>query len=82
MCQQPVCRCGFDSCLNGGVFMASTCSCVCPAQYTGQRCNSLITTTPQTTTTTTTRNPCAQQLPCLNGAKQSAVTCRCECKSY
>jgi hypothetical protein len=77
MCGQPICRCGFDSCLNGGIFMASTCTCSCPTQFNGARCENMITTT---TRPTTTVSQCSQLLPCLNGAKQSPVTCKCECK--
>ena len=81
MCQQPICKCGFDSCLNGGFFSASTCSCICPTQYTGIRCDNLIaaTTLKATSTTTTTKSACAMQLTCLNGGKLNAVTCNCEC---
>jgi hypothetical protein len=45
MCNQPICKCGYDSCLNGGSFIPSTCSCICSFQYTGFRCNTLIPTT-------------------------------------
>ena len=76
-CQQVICKCGFDSCLNGGVFSPSTCTCACSPQYTGIRCETLISTT--TATTTTSVNKCIQQLPCLNGGKQNQVTCSCEC---
>ena len=31
-------------------------------------------------TVETTKLKCLQQLPCLNGAKQNPVTCKCECK--
>ena len=45
MCNQPICKCGYDSCLNGGLFISNACSCVCSFQYTGFRCNTLIPTT-------------------------------------
>ena len=78
MCQQPICKCGFDSCLNGGFFLASSCVCICPSQYTGIRCDSLITTT---TTLATTTKKCALQLPCMNGAVQDPITCNCKCNN-
>ena len=81
MCQQAICKCGFDSCLNSGIFIANSCSCFCPAQYTGTRCESLVTASSTTTNAilTTTTSACSL-LPCLNGAKQNTVTCKCECK--
>jgi hypothetical protein len=74
MCNQPICKCGFDSCLNGGFFMASSCSCICSSQYSGVRCENLILTT----TVATTKAACTI-LPCLNNAKQNQATCKCEC---
>ena len=74
MCNQVICKCGFDSCLNGGFFVAPSCSCICPSQYTGVRCENLISTPIATTTRTT-----CVLLPCLNNAKQNQATCKCEC---
>ena len=77
MCNQPICKCGFDSCLNGGFFFAGGCSCICPTQYTGIRCDTLA---PATTvvTTTTTANVCTLK-QCLNGGKFNQTSCLCEC---
>ena len=75
-CQHVICKCGFDSCLNGGLFSSSTCSCSCSNQFSGLLCETLISTT---TTTTTTKKVCTQILQCMNGGKQSDVTCACEC---
>jgi hypothetical protein len=74
-CNHVICKCGFDSCLNGGLFSLFTCSCSCPTQFRGIRCETLISTT----TTTTVKRLCAQQLQCMNGGKQSDITCACEC---
>ena len=90
MCQQSICKCGFDSCLNGGLFIASTCSCICPLSYTGSRCDNLIYTTTTTKTTTTTITTTTTTLsmtttvtcpilPCQNGAKINLKTCKCDC---
>ena len=75
MCNEPVCRCGFDSCLNGGFFSSATCTCICPAQFNGIRCENLLTTL----ASTTTAQKCAFQLPCQNGARFNTNTCKCEC---
>lgn len=72
MCQMPICKCGFDSCLNGGQFASPICSCICPNQFTGRRCDIFLTTT--------STYSCALKLSCLNGAKQNPITCKCECK--
>jgi hypothetical protein len=72
MCGLPICKCGFDSCLNGGQFLPLLCICVCINQYTGRRCDSFMTTTP-----TTTKFVCTQK--CLNGAKFNSISCKCEC---
>lgn len=77
MCQQPICKCGFDSCLNGGQFVASMCSCLCPAQFKGVRCETSVTTT---TTTTSTKILCPQILTCTNSGKFNNQTCKCDCK--
>lgn len=79
MCNQPICKCGFDSCLNGGFFFEAQCSCICPTQFIGTRCETPIV---QTTTLapTTTVQKCAIQLPCLNGAKLNQATCKCDCE--
>ena len=45
LCNQPICECGFDSCLNGGTFNNLSCTCNCPAQFYGQRCSNPVTTT-------------------------------------
>ena len=79
LCSQPICKCGFDSCLNGGVFISSSCLCACPVQYTGIRCENLTVTT---TTTTVATKKCSVQLPCMNGAKQNPSTCNCDCKYH
>ena len=81
MCNQTICKCGFDSCLNGGFFYEASCLCICPNQFTGIRCDNL-TSTAQTTTTITTKKTCPQQLQCLNGAKQNTVTCNCDCMKH
>lgn len=77
MCNMVVCRCGFDTCLNGGFFISSSCSCICPPQYTGIRCDFLAPVA--ITTTTTTPPPCINKLPCLSGGKLNLVTCNCDC---
>ena len=76
MCQQPICKCGFDSCLNAGQFVASLCSCLCPVQFRGDRCETSVITT---TTTTSSKTACAQSLTCLNGGKLNNRTCTCDC---
>jgi hypothetical protein len=78
MCNMVVCRCGFDTCLNGGFFISSSCSCICPPQYTGIRCD-FSAPFVITTTTTTTAPPCINKLPCLSGGKLNLVTCNCDC---
>jgi len=82
MCNQPECKCGFDSCLNGGYFYAATCTCFCATGFTGTICEtSLAATTPTTTTNapTTTTTACPQSMSCQNGAKQSRTSCKCDC---
>jgi hypothetical protein len=76
MCQQPICKCGFDSCLNGGQFVPSLCSCLCTAQFKGNRCETSLVTT---TTTTSLQITCAPNLSCLNGGKLNNKTCSCDC---
>ena len=76
MCEQIICKCGFDSCLNDGKFIASNCSCACQAQYTGTRCENLITTTK---TLLSLKQRCNFGLECLNGGKLNLKTCTCEC---
>ena len=92
MCQQPICKCGFDSCLNGGFFNEKTCLCECPEHYTGNRCDifkkTFISTLQTTTLTSNFHLPdstsflsrCPKKLACLNGAQQNHITCQCECK--
>jgi hypothetical protein len=75
MCNEPICRCGFDSCLNGGFFSGAACSCICSSQFTGTRCENLVSTT----ASTSTAQRCAFQLPCQNGARFNTNTCKCEC---
>ena len=75
MCNEPICRCGFDSCLNGGFFSGATCSCICSSQFTGTRCENLVSTT----ASTSTAQRCAFQLPCQNSARFNTNTCKCEC---
>ena len=79
MCNQIICKCGFDSCSNGGTFISSACVCLCAAQYVGDRCDNLVTTTKATTLTSMN---CTEKLPCLNGAKYNELTCKCECKRF
>jgi hypothetical protein len=71
MCNEPICKCGYDSCLNGGLFVPSSCSCICRDPYNGYRCESLITST---------NRPCAIK-SCNNGGKLNANSCSCECKN-
>ena len=85
MCKLPVCKCGFDSCLNGGTFDSNTCQCNCPVMYTGNRCDVLIkvitsTFTSFSTKIKTTTRICLQKLNCINGAQLNDLTCKCECK--
>ena len=42
LCNQTICRCGIDSCLNNGVFNDALCTCKCPIQFGGQRCEKII----------------------------------------
>jgi hypothetical protein len=72
LCNQPICKCGFDSCLNGGFFLASSCSCICHSQYRGVRCENSIISTNNT-------KECPE-LDCFNGAKINKETCKCDCK--
>ncbi len=78
MCNQTICRCGFDSCLNGGFFYEPSCLCICPTQFVGIRCDNLTTTQP----TTTVKISCPVKLDCLNGALQNPKTCKCECNIF
>lgn len=78
MCNKDICKCGFDSCSNGGIFLSSSCSCVCPvSQYTGIRCETIMAVT----TSTTTSKPSCSMISCLNGGKLNSITCKCECKN-
>ena len=70
-CKQTICQCGFDTCLNGGTFLPSTCSCKCEAQYGGTRCDTLLATTKA-------KVGC-QAIPCQNGGKKNETNCQCEC---
>jgi hypothetical protein len=65
MCQAPICTngCGYDTCLNGGTFDATKCSCTCPAPWAGKTCE----------------NQCATTLSCKNGASFNGKTCVCDC---
>lgn len=65
MCNHPACSCGIDTCLNGGFFDASTCSCKCPANFYGRVCESFST--------------CGTILTCQNFGNFNATSCRCEC---
>jgi hypothetical protein len=76
MCNLPICKCGFDSCLNGGQFIPSLCLCLCQPEYKGVRCE--ISATTLLTTATSTKNAC-QNLKCTNGGKFNENTCSCEC---
>jgi hypothetical protein len=81
MCNLPICKCGFDSCLNGGTFDSNTCQCSCPITYTGNRCDVIIKVLATSTTITTkTTSKCTQKLNCINGAQLNDLTCKCECK--
>lgn len=42
MCSSPICNCGMDSCLNGGTFNPSTCSCDCPLPFSGSVCQNCL----------------------------------------
>jgi len=64
MCNSTICKCGFNQCLNGGVFNASSCSCSCVAPYSGKICETV--------------TQCSQQLQCLNGQFNNK-TCICDC---
>ena len=77
MCNLPICKCGFDSCLNGGQFIPSLCLCICQFEYTGTRCETSFTAL--TTTSTTTKNACQRVLKCTNGGKYDENTCSCDC---
>ena len=74
MCKQPICKCGFDSCLNDGRFDATNCACVCSKEFTGSRCETLLNTT------VPKLNDCTQSLVCQNGARLNPNTCKCECR--
>lgn len=88
MCKLPICKCGFDSCLNGGTFDSFSCQCNCLIGFTGNRCDvriiKIITalptnSSPTTNKKTTTTSTCLHKLHCINGAQQNELTCRCEC---
>ncbi len=66
MCNETICECGLDTCLNGGIFDQTTCSCQCPRNYYGLVCENF--------------TACPFVLTCLNG-KFNPTICNCECPS-
>lgn len=67
LCNAPVCACGLDACLNGGVFDPYTCSCQCPEHYSGEVCQHY--------------SKCAQILSCEHQGTFNEDTCTCDCIS-
>lgn len=65
MCDEPVCECGLDSCLNDGHFNQVTCSCECPSNFYGSICQNF--------------TACPYILSCENG-EFNATTCNCDCE--
>ena len=39
LCDQPICKCGFSNCTNGGTFVSESCKCDCIPPFYGYRCN-------------------------------------------
>lgn len=67
MCKSQVCTCGYDECLNGGVFDPQSCRCNCPTNYYGRVCENFST--------------CSYLLTCENFASFNAQSCACSCIS-
>ena len=67
MCSNPACTCGYDECLNGGVFDPITCQCDCPFGIYGKVCENL--------------SQCAVIYECENLGTFNPTTCACDCIS-
>lgn len=72
MCDNPICTCGFETCLNNGTFNATTCSCTCPVGFYGSTCES-------TSPTVSLVCPTYVQRTCQNGARFNRTLCKCDC---
>ncbi|CAF0908540.1 unnamed protein product [Brachionus calyciflorus] len=68
MCGSIACKCGFDRCLNEGIFNQESCSCTCPLEFDGPLCEK--------------RKTC-EVSSCKNEGHVRLDTCECECfKNY
>ena len=72
MCENTICTCGFDTCLNNGTFNSQTCSCTCLPGFYGSTCES-------TSPTVSLVCPSYFTRTCQNGASFNRTRCKCDC---
>lgn len=73
LCNNAICACGFNHCLNGGTFHANNCTCECPAGFFGTTCESTDPVEP-------TICPPSEHFHCQNQGIFNNRTCACNCK--